>query len=42
LRVEKDMKAGARVEAVVCLQDRRTGEVKCYGGDVRGGVQDKA
>jgi len=42
LRVEKDVKAGARVEAVVCLQDRSTGKVECYGGELEHGTKNKA
>jgi len=42
LRVEKDVKAGARVEVVVCLQDRVTGRVECYGGGLGHDTKGKA
>jgi len=42
LSIKKDVRASARVEAVVCLQDRVTGKVECYGGEMKDDVQDKA
>lgn len=37
-----EVKVGARVEAVVCLEDRKTGKVECYGGESVDVVDDKA